>query len=290
MNRGLFAKGSEHIEVGLSLYDEERHAHHRHVYVGHDPGVCALIMSAKAHWAHGRPEKARYLVGETLALARRLQHAPSLAHALTYACEVQTVLSDVSWVKAAASELLALSDEKGLFQARASGLMFLGWALALAGDTEQGVAHLEQGLGTLNRMGARGHVTHYFCFMAEGLLSARRYADALSQVTRALDLAAEIEEHWYVPRLHQVRAELLLHLDGSGREAEASLQQAISVARQLGAKGWELPAATSLARLWADRGRRSEARDLLAPVYGWFTEGFDTPDLRAAKASLDALA
>jgi len=290
MNRGLFAKGSEHIEVGLSLYDEERHAHHRHVYVGHDPGVCALIMSAKAHWALGHPEKARYLVGETLVLARRLQHAPSLAHALTYACEVQTVLSDVSAVKAAASELVALSDEQGLFQARASGLMFLGWALAVSGDTEQGVARLEQGLGTLNRMGARGHVTHYFCFMAEGLLSARRYADGLSQVTRALDLAAEIGEHWYVPRLHQVRAELLLHLHESGDEAvEARLREAISVARQLGAKGWELPAATSLARLWADRGRRREARELLSPVYGWFTEGFDTPDMRDAKALLDAL-
>ena len=110
MNRGLFAKGNEHVEAGLLIYDEERHAHHRHVYVGHDPGVCALIMSAKAHWALGHPEKARYLVGETLVLARRLQHAPSLAHALTYTCEVQTVLSDVSAVKAAASELAALSD------------------------------------------------------------------------------------------------------------------------------------------------------------------------------------
>jgi class 3 adenylate cyclase/predicted ATPase len=290
MNRGLFAKGSEHIEAGLSLYDEEAHAHHRHVYVGHDPGVCGLIMNAKAQWALGHPEKARHLTGETLVLARRLQHAPSIAHALIYACEVQTVLSEVSAVKSAASELLALSDEQGLLQARANGLMFLGWALAFSGDSEQGVAHLEQGLRALNKIGARGHVTHYLCFMAEGFLSAGRYADGLGQVTQALDLAAEIEEHWYVPRLHQVRAELLLRLRGPQEEAvEASLRQAILVARQLGAKGWELPTTVRLARLWLDRGRRREGRELLAPIYGWFTEGFDTPDLREAKALLEAL-
>ena len=168
--------------------------------------------------------------------------------------------------------------------------MFLGWALALSGDSDQGVAHLEQGLCALNTMGARGHVTHYLCFMAEGFLSARRYADGLGQVTRALDLAAEIEEHWYVPRLHQVRAELLLRLHGPREKAvEACLRQAILVARQLGAKGWELPTTVRLARLWLDSGRRTEGRELLAPIYEWFTEGFDTPDLQEAKALLEAL-
>jgi predicted ATPase len=103
-------------------------------------------------------------------------------------------------------------------------------------------------------------------------------------------LAAEIEEHWYVPRLHQVRAELLLRLHGPQEKAvEACLRQAILVARQLGAKGWELPTTVRLARLWLDSGRRREGRELLAPIYGWFTEGFDTPDLREAKALLEAL-
>lgn len=290
MNRGLFAKGSEHIEAGLSLYDEQRHAHHRHVYAGHDPAVCALIMSAKAHWAFGRSEKATCLARETVLLARQMQHAPSLAHALTYACELRTVLSDLSAVKELASELLELSDEEGLLQARASAQIFLGWALALTGDSEHGVTHLEQGLGTLDRMGARGHVTHFFCLMAEGLLSAGRYAEGLGHVTRALKLANEIGEHWYTPRLHQVRGELLLHLHGCENEGvEACLQEAAAVARRLGAKGWELPAATSLARRWADRGRRNEARELLAPIYRSFTEGFDMRDLREAKALLDTL-
>lgn len=153
-NRGLFAKASEHIEAALALYDEQRHAHHRYVYVGHDPGVCALVMSAKTHWALGRPERARRLVAETLVLARRLRHAPSLAHALIYTCETRTVLSDIPEVRAAASELLALSDEQGLVQAQAGGLLFLGWALALSGDAEEGITRLEEGLSILNKIGA----------------------------------------------------------------------------------------------------------------------------------------
>jgi len=120
-------------------------------------------------------------------------------------------------------------------------------------------------------------------------LLAHRHREGLEHVAQALDLA-ETGAQDCLARLHHMRAELLLHLHGSGDEAvEASLRRAISVARRQGAKGWELPAATSLARLWLDRGCRSDARELLAPVYGWFTEGFDTPDLREAKALLDAL-
>jgi predicted ATPase len=118
---------------------------------------------------------------------------------------------------------------------------------------------------------------------------ARRYAEGLDHVARGLDIAMEIGEHWYVSRLHQVRAELLLHAHGLDGPAEASLRQALAVAQQQGAKGWELRATTSLAQLWLDRGNREAASNLLAPIYSWFTEGFDTSDLRNAKMLLDAL-
>ena len=123
------------------------------------------------------------------------------------------------------------------------------------------------------------------CLTAEVHLMARHYREGLEYVAEPLgDLS-------WLARLHHLRAELLLHLNGSDNEfVEASLRQAISVARRQSAKGWELPATTSLACLWADRGRRREPRELLAPVYEWFTEGFDTPDLREAKALLDTLA
>ena len=127
------------------------------------------------------------------------------------------------------------------------------------------------------------------CLMADAHLRAHRYHEGLGHVARALHFT-ETGDQSCLARLHHLHAELSLHLRGSRDEAVVvSLQQAIAVARRQGAKGWELPAATSLASLWADCGRRSEARDLLAPIYGWFSEGFDTPDLKAAKALLDTL-
>jgi hypothetical protein len=122
------------------------------------------------------------------------------------------------------------------------------------------------------------------------LLAARRYAEGLEQVARGFDIAVEIGEQWYVPRLHRVRAELLLQADPLASEAaEGSLRQALAVSRQQDARGWELQAAVCLARLWLDRGDRGAASDLLAPIYRWFSEGFDTPDLRNARMLLDAL-
>jgi predicted ATPase len=186
--------------------------------------------------------------------------------------------------------LLSLTNEHGLAQPGAYALIFLGWALARLGDVSEGLTRLEEGLDTLGRMGVRSYLTRSFCLMGESLLAARRYAEGLNQVARGIDIAMEIGEHWYVPRLHQVRAELLLHAHGLGdRAVEASLHQALAIAQQQGAKGWELRAAVSLARLRRDQGRRTEACNLLAPIYGWFTEGFDTQDLKEAKALLDEL-
>jgi len=126
--------------------------------------------------------------------------------------------------------------------------------------------------------------------MGESLLAGRRYADGLEYVSRALRVASEIGELWFVSRPHQLRGQLWLHAHGpDDAAAEASLRQGVAVAREQGAKWWELRAATSLARLWFERDRRSAARALLAPVYEWFTEGFDMPDLQRAKALLDAL-
>jgi predicted ATPase len=183
-----------------------------------------------------------------------------------------------------------LSDEAGLPQARAIALINLGWALARSGQTAEGIARLEEGLGLYARMGFRQSPSPCLGLLAESLLAAGRHAEGLEQVDRAFDIATEIGEQYYVPRLHAVRAELLLQAHGSDSEAaEASLRQAVAAARQQDARGWELQAATSLARLWLDRGRGDAARELLAPIYGWFTEGFDTPDLVKAKALLDEL-
>ena len=132
-------------------------------------------------------------------------------------------------------------------------------------------------------------MTRSFCLLAEALLTAGLPSAGLTHVARALDGAAEFGDTFYLSRLLQVRAELLLRAGDRIDEAAASLNQALAVARQQGAKAYELRAATSLARLWGEKGRRAEAHDLLAPIYGWFTEGFNTADLKEAKGLLDEL-
>jgi predicted ATPase len=147
-----------------------------------------------------------------------------------------------------------------------------------------------EGLGAWNQLGARIYLPHGICLLAESHLAGGRTAEGLECVAQALAIAADTGEHWSVARLHQLRALLLLQMHGSDHEsAEAHLRTAIGTARAQGARGLELQAATSLARLWGDQGKGTEARGLLAPVYGWFTEGFDTPALKEAKLLLDQL-
>ena len=288
--RGVFAQAGMHVDVGLKLYNEERHAYHCNVYLGHDPAVCGLGVNASVQDALGYPDRALRCEVEAIALARRLGHAPSLAHALWLACEARTARGDAGGILAPAAKLLKLSEEQELPQPRANALILLGWALARSGDTAEGIVKLEEGLGFMNRVGVRPFLPRSLCLMAEALTVAGRCADGLERVTQALDIAAETGDVCYVPQLHQTRAELLLHTHGRDEEAvEVSLRQALVVAREQGAKGYELRAATRLAHLWSDRGRPDAARELLAPVYAWFTEGFDTADLKEAKALLDKL-
>jgi predicted ATPase len=135
------------------------------------------------------------------------------------------------------------------------------------------------------------YLARAICLLAEAYLQGGRYADGVRQVDLALATAVEIGDEGYVPKMHMVRASLLARLGrGNVEAAETSLRRGIAVSRTQGARGWELRAATSLARLWRDQGKRTEARDLLAPVYEWFTEGFDTRDLKEAKALLEELA
>jgi predicted ATPase len=288
--RGEFAAASGHIDAALLLYDAERHAHHRYVYLGHDPGVCMLALSAMMQSMLGYPSAAVRREGEALIAGRGLGHAPSLAQALWLVCESQTARGDAPVVLDTATELLELSDEHGLLQLRSFALIFLGWALARSGETSEGIARLAEGLSASTKMGGRMLMTRSLCLMAESLLSAGRYAEGLEQVTRAFDIAAQLGEQWNLSRLHRVHAELLLQVSGpNDKKAEASLRQALAVARRQGARDWELRAATSLARLWVDHARHIDARRLLAPLYGRLANEIDAPDLGEARGLLDSL-
>jgi predicted ATPase len=173
----------------------------------------------------------------------------------------------------------------------AVGTVLQGWALARQGAGTEGIARLRKGLAAYRATGAEAFSTYYLALLAETHLHAGQTEDAFSVVAEALSLVNGNEERWWEAELRRLKGMLVLQeVAPDERQAEICFEQALDVARRQQAKSWELRASTSLARLWRDQGKRTHARDLLAPVYGWFTEGFDTPDLKQAKALLDELA
>jgi class 3 adenylate cyclase/predicted ATPase len=287
--RGEIRDAKVHADAGLNLYDEIRHARHRFLYLGHDPAVCALSITSVLQWLLGYPTQGVHLERDAIDLARRLQHVPSVAHALWFNCQGQVARNDAAAAMNTATELLTLSEEHGLSQTRATALVYLGWAIGQTKDVAQGVQYLEEGLAAFDQLGLRSNLCLAICLLAETYFTGGRYDSALEQVNRAIATSSEIGDRWCLPLIHMTHARLLQQTNHNADAAEASLRRALEVAEPQCAKGWGLRAATSLARLWRDQGKRDEARNLLAPIYGWFTEGFDTRDLKEAKALLDAL-
>ena len=288
--RGDFIDAETHADAGLSLYDEGRHVRHRLLYIGHDPAVCALSIRAVLQWLLGRPMQGSRSESEAIALARRLRHAPSLAHALWFTCQAQVARRDALAVLDTASELIALSEEQGLPQTLAAALVYLGWALGQTKDVDQGANLVEKGLAAWNRAGLRSNLCFSLCLLAETYYRSGRYDEGSEKADQAIAVSSEIGDRWCLPRTHEIRGRLLLQTSRNADAAEQDLLAAVSVARSQCAKGSELRAATSLARLWRDQGKSTQACDLLAPIYSWFTEGFDTPDLKEARALLNSLA
>jgi predicted ATPase len=189
---------------------------------------------------------------------------------------------------ARANALIAVSDEHGFPWNCALGTVYRGWSLAGSGQTVEGIAPLRAGLAAYRATGAVTYVPVFLTLLADAEGNAKERHQGLGHLAEAERLVAETEERWAEAELHRVRGELLrASHDPAG--AERCFRQAIGIAQQQSAKFWELRAAISLARLWREQGKRNAARDLLTPIYGWFTEGFDAPVLREAKALLDEL-
>jgi adenylate cyclase len=288
--RGFHSEASKHIADCIALYDEKRHARHRYHYMGHDPAVCAMTIAASVKWVLGYPAQAADVEHTGLALARRLHHAPSLAHALYFTAESQLLRRDTAAVAVTARELLALSQEYSLAQSHAWALTALGWALVHLGEVREGLTRLREGLAQLNRLGVRNWVPRAKTALAEAYLVAGHYDEGLDEVSEAISSAGEIGLRIDLPRLQLLRGALLLHVPGRQTEtAESCFRFAFEIAGKQGARGWALRAMASMARLLAERGERMQAYDLLKPIYVSFTEGFDTLDLSEAKVLLDAL-
>jgi predicted ATPase len=186
---------------------------------------------------------------------------------------------------------MALASEQGLPQWLTAGTMIRGWALAMQGRAEEGTAQIRQALAAWRAMGSGMAVSHWLVLLAEAYGQAEQAEEGLRLLAEAVVHVDNTGEHKYAAEVYGLKGELLLRqaiLDAA--QAETCLQQALDIARRQQTKSWELRAATSLARLWQQQGKHAEARALLAPIYNWFTEGFDTADLREAKALLKELA
>jgi predicted ATPase len=190
-----------------------------------------------------------------------------------------------------AEAAVALSTEQGFAQWAASGTILRGWALAMQGQGEAGIAQIRQGIAAWRATGAALIVSYFCTVLADVAAHLSHTEDGLQALAEAHTLVEQYEERFWEADIYRLRGVLLLRRPGTPQaEAEAWLQRALDVARRQEAKSLELRAAMSLARLWQQQGKRAAARDLLGPIYGWFTEGFDTADLQEAKALLEALA
>jgi predicted ATPase len=244
---------------------------------------CYLV---KTLFVLGHADQALALCREALEEAREL--APgSLAFALNYASYLHQFRREREAVGRWADELVPLAEDQAFPYWLAAGKLLRGWAITEGGDLESGLAMMRDGLAGWRATEAELYMPYNLALLAEAHATAGQPAEALGLVTEALGWSQRTGEHWFEAEQHRLKGEMLrLRSDGHEAEAEECLRQALDVARAQRATSWELRAAVSLARLWRDQGRRDEARALLAPVYGWFKEGFDTPDLKEAKALL----
>jgi predicted ATPase len=274
----------EHCGIGRRRYDPEQYQSHRDLYGGHDAGVCAWMLGGHAEWLLGHADTALASLTEALALAERIFHPPSLVFVLCYAamlhvyrCEPESILS-----RLAAAEAVAAEQRLPMFL---NAQVLRGAALFLRGEGRDAIGYLREGLPPGRSGGVR---TSGFSLLAEALAQQGDHVGALAAIGEARHTLEATGEGAWTPELHRSHGLVLLS-QNKVTESDVAFRQALELARQQQAKSWELRAATSLARLWGEQGLRAEARELLVPVYGWFTEGFDTADLREAKALLQAL-
>jgi predicted ATPase len=221
--------------------------------------------------------------------ARRVSHPLTLGIALGSASWLGSIASlDPGSVLQSADELLALANEHGLEFHRTSALALRGWCLAGMGRADEGIALLTAGMAGWNEIGLMILTPWVLTLLGDACRMAGQHQAALAHIGEARRLAEATQERWAQAETLRLSGKVML-ATGDPVAAEVSYREAIAVAQQQGAKLWELRAATTLARLWRDQGKRAEARDLLAPVYNWFTEGFGTPVLQEAKALVEEL-
>jgi TOMM system kinase/cyclase fusion protein len=288
--RGVLASAQTHFAQGIALYDPTQHRAHTFLY-GEDTGVVCRSHAVLALWFLGYPDQGLAQSQEAVTLAQHIVHPPSLCYVLSFAAGLHQFRREGRAAQELAEATISLAKEQGFPTWMAHCSLLHGWALAQQGQAQEGIAQIHQGLTAWRATGAELGRPGFLALLAEAYGIMGQPEAGLTALAEALTLAETTGERWYDPELYRLKGELLLQQSVDHQaDAETCFQQAISIAQNQQAKSLELRAATSLARLWQQQGKRQEAHDLLTPVYGWFTEGFNTADLQEARALLEALA
>jgi predicted ATPase len=284
------AAAQRHFENGLALYDAKRDRV-KAARLGFDTGTACHALLGLVLWDRGYPDEALRHAEEAIATACAASHPLSEAFALSHAAYVHGWRGEIALCLERAEAALVLATEQMLPHFAGHAMVGSGWALAKKGHAKKGLARLRAAMDTDPAIGTRELKQLRLRFLADACLETGRIEEGLSAVREAIAETKEIAARPYLPELNGLEGEFLLaSKEPDEKGAEASFRKAIAIARGQGAKSFELRAATSLAGLLAHQAKREEARALLAPIYGWFTEGFDTADLKKAKLLLDELA
>jgi predicted ATPase len=285
---GKFAPSRSHLDEALALYDPTSHRALVHD-AGVDPQVLSQSFLGIVLLCLGYPDQALAQSNAAIAEARRWAHPPSLASALAIGAGLLSLGGDNAALDERADQLVAITTEQGFPAWHAQGTVYRGYAKVKNGDVMTGISLLRSGLRAYRATGTETWIPHLIALLARACEIAAQIGEAVMLLDNALQIVERTGERWFSAELYRHKGQLLLG-QGHTDAAERLYRNALSIAEEQGAKLWELRAAASLARLRRDQDRRAEARDLLAPVYGWFTEGFATQDLNEAKALLEELA
>jgi len=282
-----FAEARAQLELALAV-DSAGEREWTHLY-GQSGRVTALSYMSLDILLLGFPMAARRLAEQSVEEAHRLAHPTSLCFAHSIASRVYYLLRDMVALARHSTMVLRLADEHGLGLWRALGTVYAGWSRAENGEADEGAAMIRGGLTRYRAAGAALSLPLYLASLASIQAVARNRKAALEILDEAQAASAAGDEHWISAEISRLAGEMLMAGSADDAGAERKFNAALVMAREQGAKLWELRAATSLARLRRDQGRQADARDVLAPIHGWFTEGFDTPDLKEARVLLKAL-
>ena len=293
---GEWASVRAHLEQGIALYDPQRHRSLA-FRVEYDPGTMSLSFLAYALWFLGYPDQALTRSHEALTLAKEFAHPINLTtYALSCAAMFHLFRREGQAAQEQAERLMAVSTEQGFATRLAQGTSMRGRALAMQGHVEEGIVQMRQGRAASQATGADLGRTSSLAALAEAYGKVGQREEGLSMLAEALTAADSTEERYYEAELYRLKGELTLKqsrvqgLESSvQKEVEDCFHKAIDIARGQSAKSLELRAAMSLSRLWQQQGKKKEAHQMLAEIYGWFTEGFDTKDLQEAKSLLEEL-